>query len=82
MADADFEDRVKFSLTSIRPYLLADGGDVQFVRFRPDGVLEVQWIGMCRICPMSQLTLRAGVERAIMKDLPEVNRVEAVVPPA
>jgi Fe-S cluster biogenesis protein NfuA len=78
MTDDTFETRVEISLKTIRPFLRADGGDVKFVRFRPDSVLEVQWLGMCRICPMSQLTLRAGVERALMKDLPEVKRVEAV----
>ena len=78
MTDALFEERVEFSLGTIRPYLRADGGDVKFLRFRPDGVLELQWLGVCRICPLSQLTLRAGVERALMKDLPEVKRVEAV----
>ena len=78
MSNGQFEDRVEFSLKTIRPYLKADGGDVQFIRFRTDGVLELRWLGTCRICPMSQLTLRAGVERALMKDLPEVKRVEAV----
>jgi Fe-S cluster biogenesis protein NfuA len=72
------EDRIEKALVAVRPYLHADGGDVRFVRFRQDGILEVQWIGTCKICPMSVLTLRAGVERAIMKELPEVKRVEAV----
>ncbi|MDH3253049.1 MAG: NifU family protein [Ignavibacteria bacterium] len=72
------EERFDKALAAVRPYLQADGGDVRFVRFRSDGILEVQWIGTCKICPMSILTLRAGVERAIMKELPEVKRVEAV----
>jgi Fe-S cluster biogenesis protein NfuA len=61
-----------------RPYLRADGGDVRLVRFRPDGVVELQWVGTCLVCPMSQLTLRAGVERSILREIPEVKRVEAV----
>ncbi len=56
----------------------ADGGDVKLIRFRPEGVLELQWIGTCAICPMSRMTLRAGMERPLMNDVPEVVRVEAV----
>ncbi len=73
------EERIEKALATIRPYLNADGGDVSVVRFRPEGILEVQWVGTCIICPMSQLTLRAGVERALMKEIPEIKRVEAVV---
>jgi Fe-S cluster biogenesis protein NfuA len=72
------KERVEKVLDSIRPYLQADGGDVKFVRMLPDGVLELQWVGTCQICPMSQLTLRAGVERVILKEIPEIKRVEAV----
>jgi len=72
------KEEIERCLESIRPYLQADGGDVVFHRFRDDGVLEVQWVGTCRICPMSQLTLRAGVERAILHALPQVTRVEAI----
>ena len=73
------EDRIEHTLERIRPYLRADGGDVKLKQLRPDGVLELKWEGTCVVCPMSTLTLRAGVERAIMKDIPEIKRVEAVV---
>lgn len=72
------EDRIHAALSEIRPFLQRDGGDVQFVRMRDDGVLEVSWIGACKICPMSQMTLRAGVERKVMNEVPEVKRVETV----
>jgi Fe-S cluster biogenesis protein NfuA len=72
------EERIEKALDRIRPYLRADGGDVRFERFRSDGILEVKWEGTCLICPMSVLTLRAGVERVIMNEIPEVTRVEAV----
>ena len=72
------EQDIEKVLDRLRPYLRADGGDVKFRQFRPDGVLELRWEGTCRICPMSLLTLRAGVERVIMKEIPEVRRVEAV----
>jgi len=75
------EERIEKALSTIRPYLNADGGDVSVVRFRSEGILEVQWVGTCLICPMSQLTLRAGVERTLMKEIPEIKRVEAVSPP-
>lgn len=72
------EERIEKALQSVRPFLQADGGDVRFVRVREGGVAELQWVGTCVICPMSQLTLRAGVERVILKEVPEVKRVEAV----
>ena len=73
------KERIDKALDSIRPFLQADGGDVEFVRLRPEGILELRWMGTCLICPMSQLTLRAGVERVIMEEIPEIKRVEAVV---
>jgi Fe-S cluster biogenesis protein NfuA len=72
------DDRIEQALVGVRPYLRADGGDVRFVRFRPDGICEVRWEGTCMICPMSMLTLRAGVERTLLKEVPEVKRVEAI----
>ena len=72
------KERVDKALETIRPFLQADGGDVEFVRVRPEGILELRWTGTCLICPMSQLTLRAGVERVIMEEIPEIKRVEAV----
>jgi Fe-S cluster biogenesis protein NfuA len=72
------EERIENALEMARPYLRADGGDVRLVRYRQDGVVELQWVGTCLICPMSQLTLRAGVERSILREIPEVKRVEAV----
>jgi Fe-S cluster biogenesis protein NfuA len=74
-----YRDRIEAALSSVRPYLARDEGDVELVRFDPGtGVLEIRWLGACLICPMSRLTLRAGVERAIINAVPEVKRVEAV----
>ncbi len=78
MNEESIEQRIQRSLDSVRPFLRADGGDVRFVRLRADGVVELQWEGTCLICPMSQMTLRAGVERTLMHDVQEVRRVEAV----
>ena len=74
----ELQQRITRALESVRPYLRADGGDVRFIRLTDNGILELQWEGTCVICPMSQLTLRAGVERVIMKECPEIKRVEAV----
>lgn len=72
------EEKVKKALETVRPYLVADGGDVELVSISEDGIVEVRLTGACVGCPMSQMTLRAGIERALMRDVPEIKRVEAV----
>lgn len=72
------EEKVLKALDSIRPYLQADGGDVELVRITPEGIVEVKLTGACGHCPMSMMTLRAGVERALIREVPGVRRVEAV----
>ena len=66
------------SLEQVRPYLQRDGGDVEFVRLTDDGIVEVRLTGSCVSCPMSLMTLRAGVERALMLAHAEIRRVEQV----
>ena len=54
--------QIKSILEQVRPYLLADGGDIEFVRYEDDiGVVEVRFLGQCAQCPMQMMTLRAGV---------------------
>jgi Fe-S cluster biogenesis protein NfuA len=77
-ATGSIEERIVRSLETTRSYLQADGGDVEFVRFKPEGVLEIRWLGACARCPMSRMTLRAGIERIVMNDVPDVKRVESV----
>lgn len=74
----ELEQRILVALEGIRPHLQVDGGDVSMIRMRPEGVLELEWLGTCRICPMSVMTLRAGVERVLMNEVPEIRRVEMV----
>lgn len=69
---------IQKALDNIRPYLQADNGDVELVDVTEDGIVKVRLSGSCEICPLSVMTLRAGIERAIMKDVPSVKRVEAV----
>ena len=71
-------ERVEQALALCRPYLQADQGDVELVSISDDGIVELRLQGTCVICPMSRMTLRAGVERAILRAAPEVKRVEAV----
>ncbi len=71
-------ESVEKSLVRIRPYLKEDGGDIELVRVTDDGIVEIRFLGSCVVCPMSMMTLRAGVERALMLDHEEVKRVEQV----
>ncbi|MDP6459666.1 MAG: NifU family protein, partial [Candidatus Hydrothermarchaeota archaeon] len=64
-------------IEKIRPSLQADGGDVELISVE-DGVVKVKLTGACGTCPMSQMTLKMGIEAAIRKDLPEIKSVEAV----
>ncbi len=70
--------QIEGALDTVRPYLQADGGDVRLIRVTDDGIVEVKWEGTCLICPMSVMTLRAGVERTLLLKVPGIKRVEAV----
>ncbi|MFZ1279977.1 MAG: NifU family protein [Ignavibacteriaceae bacterium] len=72
------KNEIQKALNNIRPYLQADNGDVELVDVSEDGIVKVRLLGACEICPLSVLTLRAGIERAIMKEVPSVRRIEAV----
>ena len=72
------KEKIEQALAKIRPSLRADGGDVELVDVTPDGVVKVRLQGACGGCPMSQLTLKMGIERIIRKEVPEVKSVEAV----
>jgi Fe-S cluster biogenesis protein NfuA len=71
-------EQVSRSLDRIRGYLRVDGGDVELVRVSEDGIVEVRLTGSCVSCPLSTMTLRAGIERAIMLEFRDVRRVEQV----
>lgn len=72
------KDEIQKALNNIRPFLQADNGDVELVEVTDDGIVKVRLTGSCEICPLSIMTLRAGIERAIMKEVPAVRRIEAV----
>jgi Fe-S cluster biogenesis protein NfuA len=71
-------EKVRTALETVRPFLQEDGGDVELVNVTDDGIVELKLTGACATCPMSIMTLRAGIERALMREIPDVRRVEAV----
>ena len=73
-----YKDQIEKALDTIRPYLEADGGNVRIVGLTEDMVLQLELLGTCSSCPMSTMTLKAGVEEAIKKAIPEILSVEAV----
>ncbi len=72
------KDQIEEVLKKIRPFLQIDNGDVEFVGIDNENIVKVRLLGSCNGCPMSLMTLRAGIERLIMKDIPDVKRVESV----
>ena len=70
--------KVEGVIDQIRPYLQADGGNIRFVELTEDNVVNVELLGACGSCPMSTMTLKAGVEQAMKKAIPEVKSVEAI----
>lgn len=71
-------ERVEAALERIRPAVQMDGGDVQLVDVSDEGVVTVQMMGACGGCPMSMLTLKAGIERIVKSQVPEVTDIVAV----
>lgn len=71
-------DQVEAALDTIRPYLLTDGGNVSIEEITPDNVVKLKLLGSCGSCPMSIMTLKAGIEEAIKKAVPEITGVEAI----
>lgn len=71
------KEKVEEALNKVRPALMADGGNVELVDVQ-DGVVKVKLTGACSGCPMSQMTLKMGIERLLKKEIPEVKEVVAV----
>ncbi|MCK4307380.1 NifU family protein [candidate division WOR-3 bacterium] len=72
------KERVEVALNKIRPSLQADGGDVELVEVTSDGIVKVKLTGACAGCPMSQMTLKMGIEKVLKEEVPEVKEVIAV----
>ncbi len=71
-------DKVEKAIEKIKPMLAADGGSLELVDITPEGVVKVRLTGACGGCPMSQMTLKMGIERILKEEVPEVKSVEAV----
>ena len=69
------KERVEKALEKIRPYLVADGGDISIVDITDEMVLQVEMKGACNGCPFSMQTLKAGVEMAVRNEVPEIKEV-------
>ena len=79
MQKINIENKIIKTLEKIRPNLQADGGDLEFVSWEEKtGIVKVQLLGMCVGCPMSQVTLKQGIEAVLKKEIKEINSVEQV----
>ncbi len=71
-------EKIEAVLTSIRPALNQDGGDVELVDYDADGVVRLRLVGVCGSCPISSVTLKQGIERRLMTAVPEITAVQAI----
>jgi Fe-S cluster biogenesis protein NfuA len=74
----ELTEKINSSLDQLRPFLHADGGDMELVEITDDGIVRVRLMGACSDCSMSLMTLKAGLEEAVKKIAPEIKSVEAV----
>ena len=72
------KEKVQQALEKIKPNLQADGGDVELVEVTDDGLVKVRLMGACRGCPMSQMTLKKGIEKLLIQEVPGVKEVVSV----
>lgn len=72
------KEKVESALSKVKPSLQAEGGNVELVDVSPEGVVKVRLTGACRGCPMSQMTLKMGIEKMLKKEVSEVKEVVAV----
>jgi len=73
----EIEQRIKDTIQKVRPYLVADGGDIELKEITDDLTVKVELQGACGTCPFSLFTLKNGVEQALKKEIPEIKEVVA-----
>lgn len=78
MSPEELHSAVDTAIDNIRPYLIADGGNVRIVEITPQNIVVLELLGACGSCPMSPMTMKAGVEEAIMKAVPSITGVQAI----
>ena len=74
----DTIEKINLALEQIRPFLIDDGGDIEFLELTDDNVVKVKFLGACRSCNMNASTLKGDVEEAIKKAIPEIKEVVAI----
>ena len=67
-------DKIKFEFEKIRPKLIKDGGNIEFINFK-NGILKIRFLGECAHCELSHITLKYAIEKTIVEKIPEVNKV-------
>lgn len=70
--------RVDKALDDVRPHLAVDGGNVEVVNVTEDHIVQIKWLGACRSCSMTEMTMRAGLEQSIKLKVPEIKGIEAI----
>ena len=75
---SEVTEKVNEALAQLRPFLAADGGDMELVEITDDGVVKVKLLGACKDCSMSEMTMKAGLEEAVKKAVPTITKVEAI----
>jgi len=72
------KEKVEKALEKVRPMLMADGGNVDLVEVTADGIVKLKLTGSCGCCPMSQMTLKMGIERLLKQEVPEIKEVISI----
>ncbi|MCU0422418.1 MAG: NifU family protein [Bacteroidia bacterium] len=78
MNKTELSEKIELALNSMRPFLQADGGDVELVDITEDMEVQLKLIGNCSSCSMSHMTMKAGIENGLKNAIPQINRVVAV----
>ena len=78
LTDGKVLDKISSAIDSVRPYLIADGGDVELVEVTDDLIVKVKLVGACDGCPFSMQTLKAGIEQAIRSEVPDIKDLISV----
>lgn len=73
----EIEKKINIVLERIKPYLISDGGNLEFVKFE-DGIVYIKLLGACSHCSMIDITLKDGIEEALINEIPEVKSVQRV----
>ena len=78
MKNVSLIEKVENALDEIRPYLIADGGDIKVVSIDNNNIANVEFLGNCENCPITPMTLKSGVEEAIKKNVPEIKGINTI----